>query len=364
MTDKECKKLVGKSNNSLTLIKYLGKDKNGKPRYDSLCKCGNIKKNIDYYSWKNNSVKMCNDCKSKLMSQKLKSKNMIGKRFGKLLVLEELPHNYGERIQYKCLCDCGNIIIVDGANLRRNKRPTRACRECYKLHLEGEKFGRLTVVKRDPNNNLNWLCKCDCGNPELISVTGDHLKSGHTKSCGCINKERLKLIASEKYNVCDLSNDEYGICYINETYFIFDKEDIDIIKEYRWHFSNNYVSTKINNKETYLTTLLFPELINKDLIAVFKNHDILDLRKNNIMILNHNDKALYKRIQSNNKSGVIGVNQLPNGYWRSCLVYHGENFCSTFKDFEDAVLYRLKLENKYLGELSPQKFLFEEYGIL
>lgn len=63
--------------------------------------------------------------------------------------------------------------------------------------LSGMKFGRLTVLSRttdyiEPSGRKRvvWLCKCDCGN--YISTQGSSLKSGSTKSCGCIKAERNK----------------------------------------------------------------------------------------------------------------------------------------------------------------------------
>lgn len=56
--------------------------------------------------------------------------------------------------------------------------------------LTGQKFGRLTVVERvenAKNRNARWKCVCDCGN-EVI-VTGSNLCRGNTKSCGCYQKE-------------------------------------------------------------------------------------------------------------------------------------------------------------------------------
>ncbi|SDX85350.1 hypothetical protein SAMN05660923_03051 [Tepidimicrobium xylanilyticum] len=61
-----------------------------------------------------------------------------------------------------------------------------------RLELEGQKFGRLTVLgfhDVDPKRKESrWLCKCECGNKRI--VRGWKLTSGHTKSCGCLNKER------------------------------------------------------------------------------------------------------------------------------------------------------------------------------
>lgn len=58
------------------------------------------------------------------------------------------------------------------------------------VDLTGKKFGRLTVVSRAENSKggkSRWLCRCECGN-ECV-VHGSSLKSGNTKSCGCIRRE-------------------------------------------------------------------------------------------------------------------------------------------------------------------------------
>ena len=56
--------------------------------------------------------------------------------------------------------------------------------------LKGQKFGRLTVIERAKKENERhavWLCICDCGN--YVTVKSDNLKSGNSKSCGCLAKE-------------------------------------------------------------------------------------------------------------------------------------------------------------------------------
>ena len=59
----------------------------------------------------------------------------------------------------------------------------------------GEKHGRLTVLWRaenkvEPSGSIRatWRCVCDCGNG--ITVTGHALSKGHTRSCGCLVKEK------------------------------------------------------------------------------------------------------------------------------------------------------------------------------
>ena len=56
--------------------------------------------------------------------------------------------------------------------------------------LEGQVFGRLTVVERfrSRNGRVTWLCRCECG--KLHEAVSNALTSGHTNSCGCWRKER------------------------------------------------------------------------------------------------------------------------------------------------------------------------------
>lgn len=72
--------------------------------------------------------------------------------------------------------------------------------QCYLTELVneitemiGKKFGRLTVIedtgRRDKYNYRVYKCKCDCGN--IIYVNSNKLKSGNTKSCGCLKTKQL-----------------------------------------------------------------------------------------------------------------------------------------------------------------------------
>jgi hypothetical protein len=58
------------------------------------------------------------------------------------------------------------------------------------LDLTGQKYGRLTCVKEAGRNKCGqvlWECRCDCGNRTL--ATTNDLRTGNTKSCGCIKRE-------------------------------------------------------------------------------------------------------------------------------------------------------------------------------
>jgi len=59
------------------------------------------------------------------------------------------------------------------------------------IDLTGEQFGRLVVLRyagKNNNGRTQWLCKCNCENEKII--VGYHLKSGDTKSCGCLRVEK------------------------------------------------------------------------------------------------------------------------------------------------------------------------------
>lgn len=58
-----------------------------------------------------------------------------------------------------------------------------------KLDLTGQRFGRLVAISEDKSSGyLKWKCQCDCGNIKF--ATAFDLRSGHTKSCGCLQRER------------------------------------------------------------------------------------------------------------------------------------------------------------------------------
>lgn len=59
--------------------------------------------------------------------------------------------------------------------------------------ITGNRYGRLTVIAYDHTNahgEACWLCRCDCGNEKV--VTGYKLRTGNTKSCGCMQKEHRR----------------------------------------------------------------------------------------------------------------------------------------------------------------------------
>lgn len=64
------------------------------------------------------------------------------------------------------------------------------------IDMTGQRFGKLTVIEKMPpkqkQTQAHWKCVCDCG-VEVV-VTGDHLRSGNSRSCGCARSEKVELV--------------------------------------------------------------------------------------------------------------------------------------------------------------------------
>lgn len=119
--------------------------------------------------------------------------NLLGKRFSSLIVIAEAPPQNG-RTSWLCRCDCGREKIILASNLKRGLTRTCGCvRLGERTRLVGQRFGRLVAIECvgvTANKDTLWKCLCDCGNE--IVVQNNNLKSGHTTSCGCKKEEIQK----------------------------------------------------------------------------------------------------------------------------------------------------------------------------
>ena len=55
--------------------------------------------------------------------------DLTNKKFGKLLVLEEVPERRNKKIYWKCRCDCGNIKEISGSDLKSGKVVSCGCKK-------------------------------------------------------------------------------------------------------------------------------------------------------------------------------------------------------------------------------------------
>ncbi|PHB11470.1 hypothetical protein COE80_31060 [Bacillus pseudomycoides] len=82
-----------------------------------------------------------------------------------------------------------------------------------RIDLTGQKFGRLTVIgysHSDHNNKSYWDCVCECKNERKVQTS--MLRSGRTKSCGCLQREKASksIQALIKRDFDDLTGNKYN----------------------------------------------------------------------------------------------------------------------------------------------------------
>lgn len=139
-------------------------------------------------------------------------RDLTGQRFGRLTVLREDAEVYvspggAKTRRWICRCDCGNELSVLQNALTATRNGTRSCgcsRKDIRHDLSGQRFGNLLVIRpadfvNPPigHGGASWLCRCDCGAEVVVPCS--RLRSGKTKSCGCL----LAISARErliKYN--------------------------------------------------------------------------------------------------------------------------------------------------------------------
>ena len=237
------------------------------------------------------------------------------------------------------------------------------------IDLTGQKFGRLTVIKRGEDHirrngstKPQWLCLCDCQlafpkeKQKMKLIKGECLKNGSIKSCGCLQKEAVSKIAKtfrRKYNKYDLSG-EYGVGYTSKCEeFYFDLEDYDLIKDYCWWKSKHgYILTKNNNLSVRMHRMVL-NLENEKIPDVDHiNHIKHDNRKINLRIATRSQNIMNQKIRCDNSSGYVGVHKHCEK-WEASITIDSENiYLGVFDNIEDAINARKEAEDKYFGEYS------------
>lgn len=109
----------------------------------------------------------------------------VGDRFGRLVVIKQVS-----RGRYLLRCDCGNTVEAVGAQLRAGKRMSCGCsryNKDVKKNLVGKRYGRLVVTKELGHGYV--MCHCDCGNDKKIRKW--QIMQGAIHSCGCLRKETV-----------------------------------------------------------------------------------------------------------------------------------------------------------------------------
>lgn len=240
------------------------------------------------------------------------------------------------------------------------------------IDLTGKTFGRWKVIEFShigKNRTAYWLCECQCEKKTKKVVSGTSLRTGRSKSCGCLHSEITKQVMSDnmkKYNTYDLSKD-YGIGYDeNGNSFLFDLEDYKKIKEYYWYVNKNgYVCAYVTPGVSHIFLHRFV-LNNNTPSTDHHNRDKSDCRKNNIVPCTQTDNCKNKSLSTNNTSGFTGICwDKSKNKWVARLESEGEiKLFKRFSTKDEAIKARLEAELKYFKQFASHEDLYKQYGLI
>lgn len=192
--------LIGQQFGEWTVISFDKRVKYQK-YYNCRCSCG-VERSVAKTNLTRNRSVSCGHLRQ------TPKNDLIGRRFGRLIVMSYVEHNPKEvtsrGCRWLCKCDCGNEIIARTQDLTGSQVKSCGClnNDMRRIighnnmeDLSGRQFGELTVLEYYPTNNQRaaWVCQCSCG--EIVVVSSGHLKSGHTQSCGHIKSKGEEKIA-------------------------------------------------------------------------------------------------------------------------------------------------------------------------
>lgn len=156
------------------------------------CSCENHTRQIVLgKSLRSGHSKSCGCLKKEIAAElgKNNSKDLVGQVFSHLTVLEKGPSiNY--KVRWKCICDCQDKTIIYVPTDKLISGHTRSCGCLNKNNLQGQYFGNLLALEptseRSSDNSIIWKTECQCSSKNIVYVSSVHLKSGRIVSCGCL----------------------------------------------------------------------------------------------------------------------------------------------------------------------------------
>lgn len=226
-------------------------------------------------------------------------KNLIGQKFGPLKVIELNIEktNQQKRAIWLCFCDnCNKIHSVRSDSLQKIIQCPKDKKGISLIKEEkGNVYGKLIVIKKakksNANKNVFWLCQCECGNQ--IIVNGIDLRREHTHSCGCIKslgEEKISRLLKEN-NIIFEKEKTFEDCINPETKaklrFNFFLLEYNILIEYQG--SQHYETSNAgwNTKERLISQIKRDKIKkqwcinnNKKLIEIsYKNFNNITINK-------------------------------------------------------------------------------------
>lgn len=191
------------------------KDNNKKPRTKvrCICDCGQeVTRLIDsLMRQKDNPYVSCGCLKTQRINNTF---SVIGKKFGKLTVIEEIL-NDGKyyKSKLKCLCDCGEVTIKNRADVLSRHTTSCGCEQKRKasesntidFRSQISDYGIRFIKPAYKNKAGHWVWLCQCGFcSNTFEASPAKVLNNHIKSCGCLatsSGERLVSKILDSHNI-------------------------------------------------------------------------------------------------------------------------------------------------------------------
>lgn len=225
------------------------------------------------------------------------------------------------------------------------------------IDIIGKRFGRLVVTGfyegNDKPQNKYLICQCDCGNTKIVQR--NNLQSGNTISCGCYRKEKMKEVNSKK-NIYEFI-DDYVVGYdvrFNKP-FTVDLDDYEKIKDITWtRDSNGYVIASRTYGYIGLSRYILDCHKGDGIIVDHINGDINNNRKHNLRKTNKSINSLNRNPKGNGRLGTLGVRKTKNRYEARIIIDGEDIYIGSFLTLEEAKQARINYEEQLsekLGEV-------------
>lgn len=140
--------------------------------------------------------------------------DISGQKYGRLVAIRRDGHLRGSTA-WICRCDCGAVVRATTNALRSGNTKSCGCMKSPVVDLAGQIFGRLTVTKLDHvgDHGAVWSVRCDCG--KRTTQRGDALRSGRVVSCGCYCRERSAQATDERNRTHGLGGTPEYLCWFS-----------------------------------------------------------------------------------------------------------------------------------------------------
>lgn len=206
--------LTGRTFGRLTAIEDIGayNDLTGWRVWKCVCECGEYTK-VPSVWLRNGHTQSCG-CYGRevvgvhINGRNYKRTNLVGKRFGKLVVKEAVEHKIEPNYTtWLAECDCGGTRITTQGVLQMGNANSCGC--LRRRDITGETFGKLTVLKRNEELTQDkgatyWEYLCECGT--VITVKLSAIVYGDRVSCGCVSMSSGEWLVKNEL-------DKHGINY-------------------------------------------------------------------------------------------------------------------------------------------------------